>query len=184
MKLPRDFYTRPTLKVTKDLLGKYIVRNVGGKKLTGKIVEVEAYMGPQDKGAHSYGDRRTKRTETMYLEGGHAYIYLCYGINWMLNLTTSLKEKPEAVLVRAIEPVGSSFLTNGPGKLCKWLKLDKSFDREDLISSQRLWLEDRGEVIKKSQIVSSERIGINYAGSWALKPWRFYIRDSSFVSRK
>ena len=103
----------------------------------------------------------------------------CYGINWMLNITTSVSGNPEAVLIRAIESEGE---TSGPGKLCKWLGLDKSFDKEDLVSSERLFLEDRG--IKKSPIVSSRRIGIDYAGSWAKKPYRFYIKDNPFVSRK
>lgn len=191
-RIPRQFYNRPTLVVSKDLLGKYLVRKVGRKELAGKIVETEAYIGPQDRAAHTYGGKITQRNKTVYLEGGRAYIYLCYGINWMLNLTTREKGIPECILIRALEPSLGEYgnskefesLTNGPGKLCRWLKLDKTFDEEDLVRSKKFWLEDRGEEIKKSQIITTKRIGIDYAGIWAEKSWRFFLKDSLFVSRK
>ena len=189
-RLSRSFYTRPTLLVAKDLLGKFLIKKDGQKKLIGKIVEVEAYKGPKDKAAHSYGGKITDRSKTFYLEGGHLYIYLCYGINWMLNIVTEKENKPEAILVRALEPIeGCNLkkienLSNGPGKLCRWLKIDKSFNETDLVNSDKIWLEDRGEVIKKSQIVSAKRIGVDYAGEWAERLWRFYIKNNSFVSRK
>jgi len=191
-KISREFYNRPTLTIAKDLLGKYLVRKVGRKELAAKIVETEAYIGPKDKAAHAYGGKVTNRNKVVYLEGGHAYIYLCYGINWMLNLVTKKEGIPECVLIRAVEPLLENYkdpkqhiqLANGPGKLCRWLKLDKTLNEEDLVDSKKFWLEDRGEEIKKSQIVASKRIGIDYAGSWADKPWRFYLKDNLFVSRK
>jgi DNA-3-methyladenine glycosylase len=191
-KLTRKFFIRPTLKVAKDLLGKYLVRKIGKKKLVGKIVETEAYIGPKDRASHAYGGRITERCKTEYLVGGHIYIYLCYGMYWQLNITTEKEGKPECVLIRALEPIFKNQkdiskiknLASGPGKLCRWLKLNKSFDKEDLTKSKRIWLEDRGVKIKKSDIIATTRIGIDYAGEWAKKPWRFYIKDNPFVSRK
>jgi len=187
-RLKRSFFVRPTLKVAKELLGKYLVRKIGRKKLVGKIVETEAYIGPEDKASHAYEGKVTKRNEAEYLTGGHIYIYLCYGIHWQLNITTNEKGKPECVLIRALEPVEEKATTkkaaSGPGKLCKWMRLNKAFDKEDLTKSKRIWVEDRGERIKKSQIVAAKRIEIDYAGAWAKKPWRFYIKDNSFISRK
>ena len=185
-RLKRPFFIRDTLSVAKDLLGKYLIRKLGSKKLVGRIVETEAYIGPKDRASHAYGGRITERCKTKYLEGGHIYIYLCYGIYWQLNVITSLTGKPECVLIRALEPIdkNSKKIASGPGKLCKWMKLDKSFNGEDLTKSKRIWLEDRGEKLKKQQIVAAKRIGIEYAGSWAKKPWRFYLKDNPFVSRK
>ncbi len=193
-RLGRKFFQRPTLKVAKELLGKYLVRKIGKKILSGKIVETEAYIGPQDKASHAYRGKITKRNRAEYLKGGHIYIYLVYGMYWQLNISTEREGKPECVLIRALEPQvrtkrfkkqESKFknLANGPGKLCRWLKLDGSFYGEDLCKSKRIWVEDRGEKIKKSQIARSKRIGIEYAGEWKDKLWRFYIKGSQFVSR-
>lgn len=198
MRLKRSFFIRPTLTVAKDLLGKYLVRKIGNKKLVGKIVETEAYIGPKDRASHAFGGRITERCKTEYLEGGHIYIYLCYGMYWQFNITTEKAGKPECVLIRALDynPPATLYppshpkkekikkLASGPGKLCQWLKLDKSFDEEDLTKSKKIWLEDRGLKIKKSQIVATKRIGIDYAGIWKEKPWRFYIKNNLFVSRK
>jgi len=189
-KLTRSFYTQPTLKVAKDLLGKYIVRKIGKKKLVGKIIETEAYIGPKDKASHAYKGKKTPRNQAEFLEGGHIYIYLVYGMYWQLNITTYKEGKPECVLIRALEPINKSKkfkiknqnsklsnLTNGPGKLCKWLKLDKSFYGEDLTKSKRIWLEDWGEKIKSSQISRTARIGIDYAGPfWSKIKWRFVLK--------
>ncbi len=210
-KLSRKFYTRPTLIVAKELLGKYLVRpirkssisngvkKIVTKKLAGKIVETEAYIGPEDRASHAFKGKITERNKTEYLTGGHIYIYLCYGMYWQLNITTEKAGRPECVLIRALEPLGEKArlekIASGPGKLCRWMKLDKSFDKEDLTKSKRIWLEDpapeqarygagRGIKIKKSDIVATKRIGIDYAGSWAKKPWRFYIKENPFVSRK
>jgi len=192
-KLKRSFFIQKTLDVARNLLGKYLVRKIGSKKLTGKIVEVEAYIGPKDKASHAFGGKITERCKTEYLIGGYVYIYLIYGMYWQLNITTSKENKPECVLIRALEPLDYykktnrkgkiNKITNGPGKLCRWLKLDKSFNEEDLTKSKRIWLEDRGEIIPDSTIVKAKRIGIDYAGSWKEKLWRFYIKDNPFVSR-
>ena len=217
-KLKRKFFNRSTLMVTKDLLGKLLVRRLGKKIISGKIVEVEAYIGPKDRASHAFGNKKTKRNEAEYLIGGHIYIYLVYGMHWQFNIVTGKEGSPECVLIRALEPavanrhecstrldppvkarrangtnkkfvkirdklVKISELTNGPGKLCKWLGLNKSFNAEDLAESQRIWLED-GAKIKKEQIIASKRIGIDYAGKyWANKKWRFYIKDNKFVSK-
>lgn len=196
-RLDRSFYTQPTLKVAKDLLGKYLVRKFNKKKLVGKIVETEAYIGPEDKASHCYGGKITERSKTEYLVGGHIYIYLCYGMYWQLNITTEKEGKPECVLIRALEPTELpepiestnqiakiKNLANGPGKLCRWLKLDKSFNAEDLTVSNKIWIEDRGIKISPKDIVSAKRIGIDYADEWKEKLWRFYIKDSQFVSKK
>ena len=184
-RLKRSFFIRPTLQVSKDLLGKYLVRKIGKRKVAGKIVEVEAYIGPKDKASHAYNGRITPRNKTEYLEGGRVYIYLCYGLHWQFNITTATEGKPECVLIRALEPVGiKERAASGPGKLCRWMELDKSFDGENLCQSDRVRLEDRGEKAKHSQITAAVRVGIDYAGEWAKKRWRFYLKDNPFVSRK
>lgn len=190
-RIGQKFYLKPTLQVAQELLGKHIVRKFGKKTLVGKIVETEAYIGKKDKASHAYLGKRTARNEVEYLEGGRIYIYLCYGMHWQLNFTTAKEGSPECVLIRALEPILENKnlkeirnLANGPGKLCRWLKLDKSFYGEDLAKSERIWLQDPGDKIKKDRIKSSKRIGIDYAGFWAKKPWRFYLKDSDFVSVK
>lgn len=187
-KLKSGFYKRDTLKVAKDLLGKYIVRKIGRGFKIGKIVETEAYIGPYDKASHAFGGKITPRNKAEYLEGGHIYIYLCYGVWWQLNIVTGKKGKPECVLIRALEPLGDRErkmkVASGPGKLCRWLKLDKSFNEEDLTKSKRIWLEDRGEKIKRGQVVATQRVGIDYAKEWAKVPWRFYIKGNPFISKK
>jgi len=191
-KLKRRFYIQPTLKVAKDLLGKYIVRYWRNKYIVGKIVETEAYIGPKDRAAHSFGGKITPRNKVEYLIGGYVYIYLVYGMYWQFNITTAHKGKPECVLIRACQPICNqkhlSFkklvnLANGPGKLCRYFHLNKSFYGEDLVTSARLWLEDRGEKVSPGKIVKTTRIGIDYAKEWAKKPWRFYISENPFVSR-
>jgi len=174
-KLGRSFYVRPTLKVARELLGKYIVRKIRKKELVGKIIETEAYIGPRDKASHAYGGKITSRNWPEYLEGGHIYIYFVYGMYWQLNVVTEKAGRPECVLIRALD-LGK--LADGPGKVCRYLKLDKSFNGEDLTKSKRIWLEDRGEKIKPSQILATKRIGIDYAGPyWANKKWRFVIKS-------
>ena len=191
-KLSRKFYTRPTLTVAKDLLGKFVVRKWWGKKIVGKIVETEAYIGIEDKASHAFLGKRTKRNEAEYLIGGYIYIYLVYGMHLQFNISTSIEGKPECVLIRALEPVSlnpkryilNPNLSNGPGKLCRYLKLNKSFYGEDMARSERIWLEDSGEKIKKSGIAAAPRIGIDYAGKyWSKIPWRFYLKENPFVSK-
>jgi len=194
-KLPRDFYTRPSvLTVARELLGKLLVVPAGDTRVSGKIVEVEAYRGPHDRAAHSYGGRRTKRTEPMYGIGGTAYVFFVYGMYFQFNVVTNVAEIPHAVLIRAVEPVEGievmrarrtvrtdRDLTNGPGKLCIALNIDRRFDGVDLLGSD-VWLEE-GEKIAPSQIQRGPRIGIDYAEEWKEKPWRFWIKNNPFVSR-
>jgi len=196
-KLPREFYTRSNVvTVARDLLGKLLVvpaRN--GKRISGTIVEVEAYRGPHDRAAHSYGGRRTKRTETMYGIGGTAYVFFVYGMYNQFNVVTNVEDAPHAVLIRALEPVEGidlmrkrrlgqpdHNLTNGPAKLCIAMGIDRKLDSADLLGD-RVWLE-QGQTIPRSKIASGPRIGIDYAEEWVDKPWRFWIRDNSFVSRR
>jgi DNA-3-methyladenine glycosylase len=197
IRLPRDFYTRPNvLTVARELLGKLLVvpaRN--GKRISAKIVEVEAYRGPLDRAAHSYGGRRTARTEPMYAIGGTAYVFFVYGMYYQFNAVTNVEHTPHAILIRAVEPVEGiemmrkrrdsqpdHNLTNGPGKLCIALGIDRRLDGADLLGS-KVWLEE-GETILRSQIMTGLRIGIDYAEEWRDKPWRFWIKDNAFVSRK
>jgi DNA-3-methyladenine glycosylase len=195
-KLPREFYTRPSVvAVARDLLGKLlVVPTPRGKRVSGRIVEVEAYRGPQDRAAHSYGGRRTKRTETMYGIGGTAYVFFVYGMYHQFNVVTNAREAPHAVLIRAVEPVEGielmrrrrpgqpdHNLTNGPGKLCIALGIDRKLDAADLLGD-RVWLED-GEKIPRLQIASGPRIGIDYAAEWKDKPWRFWIKANPHVSK-
>lgn len=178
-KIPRSFYTQDTLTVAKGLLGKYIVRVVGKKKLAGKIMETEAYIGPADKASHAYNGKRTKRNEAEFLIGGHVYIYLVYGMYWQLNISTSQAGKPECVLIRALalENSADTKAASGPGKLCRYLRLDKSFYGEDVVKGKRLWLEDRGEAVRLPDIKATGRIGIDYAGPyWTKRKWRFVIK--------
>jgi len=195
-KLPREFYTRQNvLTVARELLGKLlVVPAANGARISGMIVETEAYRGPRDRASHAYGGRRTKRTETMYLRGGAAYVYFVYGMYYQFNVVTNVKDTPHAVLVRALQPVEGietmrsrrhgqpdHNLSNGPGKLCIALGIDRQLDRADLLGD-RVWLEDV-EKISRSRIASGPRIGIDYAEEWVEKPWRFWIRDNPFVSR-
>ncbi len=194
-KLPRDFYTRASvLTIARELLGKVLVVPAGDTRISGKIVEVEAYRGPQDRAAHSYGGRRTKRTEPMYGIGGTAYVFFVYGMYFQFNVVTNAAETPHAVLIRAVEPVegielmrerravrSDRDLTNGPGKLCIALDIDRRLDGADLLGSN-VWLE-QGEKIARSQIQRGPRIGIDYAEEWKDKPWRFWIKNNPFVSR-
>lgn len=202
-KLSREFYKRDTLLVAKELLGKYLVYEEGHSKIIGKIVEAEAYMGLKDKAAHSYGGKITERTKTMYSEGGYAYIYLIYGMYYCMNVVTSKANEPEAVLIRAVEPISDLNIisnnrynknycdlsnyekknfTNGPGKLCRAMNITKELNGEDLCGNKFYILED-----EKSQdnieIVSSKRVGIDYAEEARDYLWRFYIKDNKFISK-
>jgi len=184
-RLGRAFFTQPTLKVAQKLLGKTLIRIWRGKRLSGKIVETEAYIGPKDKASHAYLGKKTPRNRAEFMIGGHIYIYLVYGMYWQLNFSTETKGKPTCVLIRALEPLeGINEPTDGPGKLCRALRLNKSFYGEDLCRSSRIWLED-GPEIPSNKIVRAARVGIDYAGPyWSKIPWRFYIKDNKFVSKK
>ncbi len=196
-KLTRDFYTRSNvLTVARELLGKLLVVPApDGTRVSGMIVEAEAYRGPKDRASHAYGGRRTIRTETMYGIGGTAYVYFVYGMYHQFNVVTNLPNVPHAILIRALEPaegiermrrrrggLPDHNLTNGPGKLCIALGIDRKLDRADLLG-KHVWLE-QGEQIPRAKVASGPRIGIDYAGEWVLKPWRFWITGNPHVSRK
>ena len=195
-KLPRPFYTRSNVvTVARGLLGKLlVVPTAKGERVSGMIVETEAYRGPLDRAAHSYGGRRTKRTEPMYAIGGTAYVFFVYGMYHQFNVVTNAAETPHAVLIRAVEPTEGielmrkrrhgqpdRNLTKGPGKLCIAMGIDRNLDGADLLG-EKVWLE-AGQLVRRPQIVSGPRIGIDYAGEWVDKPWRFWIKNNPFVSR-
>lgn len=196
-RLSREFYTRgDTLKIARDLLGKLIVVPDGrGTRVTGMIVETEAYLGEIDRAAHSYGGRRTPRNEATYSVGGNVYVFFVYGMYYQLNIVCGAVDSPHVVLIRAAMPVEAieimrtrrgamkdRNLTSGPGKLCIAFGIDRGFNGEDL-SDDRIWLEDY-KSFSKSQIAVGKRIGIDYAGEDAEKPWRFWVEDNPFVSKK
>ncbi|MDE2144544.1 MAG: DNA-3-methyladenine glycosylase [Patescibacteria group bacterium] len=178
-------YGERAVKVGKDLLGKFIVRKRGSKTLIGEITEVEVYVGPKDRAAHSFGGRITPRNSVMYMRGGTAYVYFIYGMHWQMNVIVGGKDEPWGVLLRALQTPPAGKVAVGPGKLARYLRLNKSFNGIDLVSSKKLWLEDRRVRIKKKSVVSAGRVGIDYAGTyWKNKRWRFYIKNSEHVSLK
>lgn len=197
-KLERDFYTRrDTLRVARELLGKrLVVPAPTGERVSGRIVETEAYLGVEDRAAHSYGNRRTARTETMFAVGGTVYVFFVYGMHHQFNVVTGTEGQPHAVLVRAVEPEEGvelmrlrrpartdRELTSGPGKLCRALAIDLTHDGEDL-RGRRVWLEDAGVRVAPEEMAEGPRIGVAYAGEDALKPWRFWVKGNEYVSRK
>ncbi|WP_024615341.1 DNA-3-methyladenine glycosylase [Clostridium sp. Ade.TY] len=203
MLLDKDYFQKDALYLAKDLLGKVLVREIDGKVIKSRIVETEAYIGKGDKACHAYNGRRTKRTETLYLEGGVAYIYLIYGMYNCLNVVTGIKEEAEAVLIRALEPLSEidyisnnrfnkSYeeltkaqklaLTNGPGKLCKALSIERDLNETKLYEKGSLYLIDDG--FKDFNIVETKRIGIDYAEEAIDFPWRFYIEGNKYISKK
>lgn len=165
-KLDKTFFQRDVLKVAPDLLGKILARRFdNGEIIRFKITETEAYRGEEDLACHA-SKGRTSRTEVIYHEGGLVYVYLIYGMYWMLNFVAGPPTYPQAVLIRGIEGF------DGPGKLTKALQIEKSFYGEDLSTSNRIWVEDNPE---KGVIKTSKRIGVDYAGDWANKLWRFQL---------
>jgi len=212
-RLKTNFYKQNTFKLARALLGKYLVRKIGKKTLIGKIVEVEAYYGPKDKASHA-SRGRTERTKTMFEKPGTAYIYMIYGMYYCLNIVTEKKEFPAAILIRALEPycchpepsrrvatksrhdsasasprraepTMTEKLSNGPGKLCQAFKIDKKLNGENLISSKKLYLaKNPQEQISPSQIKKAKRIGVDYAGHYKHKLWRYYLKNNPFVSKR
>lgn len=181
-KLPREFYNRETIIVAKDLLGKYLIHKVHGKERIGKIVEVEAYLGPHDLAAHS-ARGRTKRTEVMFGPPGHAYVYLIYGMYYCVNFVTEQEGHASAVLVRALEPVKNiDARTQGPGLLCKAMDIDKRLHGHDLLSDD-FFVTEPPEA-EQFRIVKRPRIGVAYAKHWAKRLLRFYIKDNPYVSKR
>lgn len=197
MKLPLSFYHRnDVVAISRELLGKYLFTRINGEFTGGYIVETEAYNGIIDRASHSYGNRLTPRTKTMYGEGGIAYVYLCYGIHEMFNIVTSVEGQPHAILIRAIQPTDGldimldrrkmsalkSTITSGPGSVAQALGISRQINAISL-QSDTLWIEDRGMVIPNENIAAVPRVGIAYAKEDALLPYRFYIKGNSYVSK-
>jgi DNA-3-methyladenine glycosylase len=173
MRLKRNFFNRDTVVVAQELLGQYLIRKIDGKIMKARITETEAYCGPDDLACHA-SKGLTPRTKVMFGPPGHAYIYLIYGMYHCLNIVTEEEGYPAAVLIRSVHLCEDRTLTNGPGKLCRELKIDKSSNAIDICKSEELWLEE-GEKIAKNKIKKSKRIGVDYAGEWKDKPWRFSL---------
>ena len=171
--LSRIYFNRPTLTVARSLVGKYLIRCIDGRDIAGKIVEVEAYVGPQDKACHA-SKGRTQRTEVLFGPPGVAYVYLIYGMYHCLNVVTEREEFPSAILIRAIDVDGE--LVDGPGRLCRALQIDRRLNRVDLTTGESIWFEDRGVMVKRGDVGTHPRVGVDYAGEWAMKPWRFRLR--------
>jgi DNA-3-methyladenine glycosylase len=197
VKRPREFYTRAdTLLIARQLLGQHLVVPArGGARVSGRIVETEAYMGPEDRAAHSFNNRRTPRTEAMFAEGGTAYVFFVYGMYYQFNVVTGEINVPHAVLVRALEPLegvelmrarrpvkDERQLTSGPGKLCAAMGIDRTFNGADLLG-RVVWIEEGEQTVAGDEIAVGPRVGIDYAGEFVDKPWRFWIRNNPYVSK-
>jgi DNA-3-methyladenine glycosylase len=185
-RLDRGDFNRPTLRVARELVGIYIVRSLGGRRIVDMITETEAYKGPRDAASHAFGGRRTARVEPLYRDGGTAYVYLVYGMHWLLNFSTAGAGRPEGVLIRAvmIENGGEPDPVIGPGRVTRALRIDKRLDGVDVVSCKELWLEDRGVRVPARRIMTGPRIGVDYAGPyWAARPWRFWTDGASLASR-
>ncbi len=203
MIINKEFYDRGALEISKDLLGKVLVREVDGKVLKGKIVETEAYVGAIDKACHAYNGRRTKRTEILYGESGVSYIYFIYGLYHCFNVVTNKKDIAEAVLIRAIEPLNEfdyiskvrynkgfdeltkvqvKNLTNGPSELYLAYLLERALNGVKLYEKGQVYITD--EYSEDFEVVETKRIGIDYAEEAKDFLWRFYIKDNVYVSKK
>lgn len=203
MLLPAAFYRRPdpTL-IARELLGKVLVSEIDGQRTAGRITETEAYAHVNDKACHSHLGRFTERTRVMYEPGGVAYCYLVYGLHVLFNIVTNEAGRADAVLIRAVEPLegvdvmlrrrgdalarplkaGQRMLTAGPGLLTQAMGIRKSHYGHDLTTGHELWLEDRGERVAEADIITSPRVGIDYAGADAALPWRYRIKGSKWTS--
>lgn len=196
-RLPISFYRQSdVLKLSKELLGKFLFTCLEGSLTGGMIVETEAYHGAEDKASHAYGMRKTKRTEVIYRKGGCCYVYLCYGLHSMLNIVTNEQDIPHAVLIRAIEPTqgieimvqrrrkskADRTLTAGPGAVAKALGISTAHSGT-LLEGPEIWIEDHGINIDKKDIIASPRVGVEYSEEHALLPWRFRIKGNPWTSR-
>lgn len=199
--LPRAFYARDAVRVARALLGKTLVRRTGDGVVAGRIVETEAYRGPFDRAAHSAGGRRTSRNEVMWGPPGFAYVYFVYGMHWCLNAVCAAEGAPEAVLLRAVEPLvgldllrarrlagrkgaaplADAALARGPANLCRAFGVDRAQNGADLVAGDALSIHD-APPIPARRIVATPRVGVDYAGDDALLPWRFCVADSPAVS--
>jgi DNA-3-methyladenine glycosylase len=175
-----EFFDRDTVAVARDLLGKLLVRESGSARLWGRLVEVEAYLGPDDLAAHSVGGRRTARTEVMYGPAGHAYVYFTYGMHHCLNFVTRSEGMPQAVLVRALEPGPGVGRCGGPGLVCRALDIDRSLNGVALVPPLLYVVDDRAP---RRRVFATPRIGVENSGNWAGRPLRF-CWDSPYLSRR
>lgn len=166
--MPAEFFNRPTLRVARELLGKYLVRKIGAREVVRKITEVEAYIGFRDKASHA-SRGRTPRNGVMFEKAGVWYVYFTYGMHWMLNIVTEREGYPAAVLIRGVERIG------GPAKVTKFFKIGKSFNSKAAGRRTGLWIEDSGVKIRPNAISRSKRVGVDYAGSSRHKLWRFHL---------
>ncbi|MBI2889014.1 MAG: DNA-3-methyladenine glycosylase [Candidatus Liptonbacteria bacterium] len=184
--LKKSFFNRPTLSVAKELLGKFLVRRMSTKTVAVMLTEVEAYDGPEDKASHA-SRGITPRTKIMFGRAGRFYVYLTYGMHWMLNVVTGAKGYPAAILIRAGVayhlPLTASKLISGPARLTKYLRIGKSFNGKPATRKTGLWFENRGIKISAKDIVAGKRIGVEYAGAWAKKPYNFKLRLPASKSR-
>ena len=196
MPLPESFYTRKdVVKIARELLGKVLVTEFNGIRTSGIIVETEAYAGITDKASHAHGGRRTNRTEIMYMHGGAAYVYLCYGIHHLFNVVTNVTDTPHAILIRAIEPLEgietmlerrgkeklTPSLTGGPGAMSQALGITTIHTGVSLQGPQ-IWI-DEGLKVAAKDVVATTRVGVAYAMDDALRPYRFYINGNRYVSK-
>jgi DNA-3-methyladenine glycosylase len=197
LKLKEKYYlNEDVVSLAKDLLGKILYTKIDNEITAGIIVETEAYFGIKDKASHAYGGRRTNRTETMYGNGGIAYVYLCYGMHNLFNIVSSKENDPHAVLIRGIEPlVGIDIIEQrrnmphtkgaisaGPGSAAKALGIDKTFNAKNLTGDE-IWIEDHAIRYKDEDIAATPRVGIAYAKEHALLPWRFFVIGNKYVSK-
>ena len=197
-KLKLDFYQRgDVVQISRELLGKVLCTRIDGKLTSGIITETEAYCGRGDKACHANNGTRTNRTEIMYQPGGNAYVYLCYGIHHLFNVVTNKKELADAILIRAVEPVDGVAtmlerrgfekkepnLTAGPGRMTQALGITTNIHDGTNLLGDTIWIEDRGHTLTDSEISSTKRIGVDYAGEDAKLPWRFIIKESKWVSK-
>ena len=197
--LSADYFQQSdTLALARDLIGKQLMTAVGGVVTGGMIVETEAYCAPDDRASHAYDNRRTKRNAAMFMAGGVAYVYLCYGIHSLFNIVTNIAEIPHAILIRAIEPkegIGEmcrrrgkekldATVAGGPGALSQALAIDLSHNGAPLVGP--VWVEEHKHsiAIAAGDIVTSPRVGVDYAGEDAHNPWRYRLRGSKWSTRK
>lgn len=198
MKLSKEYYQQDDVVfLAKDLLGKHIFTNIDGEYCEARIVETEAYKAPEDKASHAFNYKKTERTAVFYLPGGISYVYMCYGIHYLFNIITNKAEVPNAILIRAVEPIEGLevmskrrgkkptdyTLTSGPGALSAALGITKKHNGLDLTKTT-IWIEDKGIFVPEEDVIASPRVGIAYAGEeWANKPWRFRIKNNPWTSR-
>lgn len=170
--LPTRFFDRPTLIVAKDLLGKFLVRKIGQEEVAAMITEVEAYVGSHDLASHA-SRGKTKRTEVMFGKAGYWYVYLIYGMYHCLNIVTEKEGYPAAILIRSVAGI------KGPGRVCRYFRISKEFNKKPATRAAGLWIEDRGVKIMPCEIQRGKRVGVEYAGKWKKKLWRLYLAPES-----